>query len=45
VTVALLLLKGAIDMNSSSLSSWTPTTSYCTWKGVECNAAGQPDSL
>ncbi len=44
ITESLLLLKAAIDMNGS-LSSWTPSTSYCTWKGVQCNDAGQPTTL
>ncbi len=36
---SLLLLKGAMDP-TGSLSSWQPSTDYCTWEGIGCNGDG-----
>lgn len=44
ITVALLLLKTAIDPNGT-LTSWEYDTDYCTWQGVQCNGNGVPTSL
>ncbi|XP_075475655.1 uncharacterized protein LOC142508671 [Primulina tabacum] len=38
---ALLSIKGAITEDPhSSLASWNPDTSHCTWRGVTCDATG-----
>lgn len=43
-STALLLMKGVLD-KSGALSSWDPTTSYCTWRGITCDAAGNVQEL
>lgn len=45
---ALLLLRGAIDPSNvlaTGPGAWDPSTGYCTWRGVTCNAAQQVTGL
>ena len=44
ITVALLLLKSAVDPNAT-LSSWIYNTDYCTWQGIQCDGGGLPTAL
>ena len=41
---ALLLLKGTLD-TTGALAGWNPDTSYCTWRGITCDAAGNVQTM
>ena len=43
-STALLLMRGVLD-RTGALSSWDPATSYCTWRGITCDAASSVQQL